>query len=114
MTALPVGIGFYPPSRPVKTSPTRLQLVVCGGDNERVSLLNRPWTLRDVEALMPSPEASSTRTSSEAERNLRPDVHYDATAFLLEVAVKADRSFDPAGCGSFERYLRWKLKPRGG
>jgi hypothetical protein len=61
-----------------------------------VSLLGRPWALRDVQDV----EAFARRIlDANLERrgaHLRPDAHDDAVAFLLEVAVKADRSFDPA------------------
>lgn len=55
-----------------------------------------------------SPSSSSSDNFQRLGARLRPDVHDDAIAHLLEVAVKADRSWNPAR-GPWEPYLRWKL-----
>jgi hypothetical protein len=74
-----------------------------------VSLLGRPWTLRDVGDV----EAFARRIlEAKLERrgaHLRPDLYDEALCFLLEVAVKADRAYDATYGGSFEQYLGWKL-----
>jgi hypothetical protein len=84
-------------------------IVASDGDSERVSLLGRPWTLReveDVEAFVRT--ILETRLERKGAR-LRPDVHADAVAYLLEVAVRADRSYDSSRGTSFEQYLGWKI-----
>jgi hypothetical protein len=74
-----------------------------------VSLLGRPWTLREVADV----EAFARRIlEAKLERrgaHLRPDLYDDALAYLLEVAFRADRSYDASYGGSFEQYVGWKL-----
>jgi hypothetical protein len=74
-----------------------------------VSLLGRPWALRevaDVEAFARRIlEAKLKRRGA----HLRPDLYDEALAHLLEVACRADRSYDASHGGSFERYLGWKI-----
>jgi hypothetical protein len=91
------------------TATARDTIVACDGDSERVSLLGRPWALRDVDDVEAFarriPEAKLQRRGA----HLRPDLHDEAVCFLLEVAVKADRAYDATYGGSFEQYLGSKI-----
>jgi hypothetical protein len=85
------------------------KIVACDGDSASVSLLGRQWTLRevaDVEAF------ARCILEAKLERRgalLRPDLYEEAVACLLEVAFRADRSYDATYGGSFEQYLGWKI-----
>jgi hypothetical protein len=73
-----------------------------------VSLLGRPWTLREVEDVEGLARGILERQLAKLGARLRPDLLDEAVCFLLEVAVRADRSYEPAR-GAWEPYLRWKL-----
>jgi hypothetical protein len=92
------------------TARARAKIVASDGDSECVSLLNRPWALRDVQDV----EAFARRIlDTKLERrgsSLRPDLYDDAIAFLLEVAVRADRAYDPSRASSHSR-TPWRVTP---
>src|SRR5919109_4599565 len=91
------------------TAIRRGRIVVRDGDNWRVSLLGRPWTLRDVEDVEAFARSILEAKLQGRGARLRTDVHDDAIAYLLEVAVRADRSYDASRCASFETFLGWKF-----
>jgi hypothetical protein len=74
-----------------------------------VSLLGRPWTLREVADVEAFARRILEAKLQRREAHLRPDLYDEALCFLLEVAVKADRAYDATYGGSFEQYLGWKL-----
>jgi hypothetical protein len=78
------------------------------GDRERVTLLGRPWQLREVADVEALARAILERQLGKRGAHLRTDFYDEAICFLLEVAVRADRGYNPAR-GPWEPFLRWKL-----
>ena len=74
-----------------------------------MSLLGRPWRLREVADVEGLARAILERQLGKLGARLRPDLHDEALCFLLEAAVRADRSYDPSR-GAWEPFLRWKLQ----
>jgi hypothetical protein len=83
--------------------------VASDGDSERVSLLGRPWALRDVEDVEAFARSILDVRLQRLGAHLRPDLYDDAIAYLLEVAVRADRKYDPSRASSFEQFLAWRF-----
>ena len=83
--------------------------VVRDGDLERVSLLGRPWRLREVRDVEAFARGILDAKLQRRGARLRSDLYDEAVCFLPEVAVLADRSYDSSRCGSWERYMGWKL-----
>jgi hypothetical protein len=73
-----------------------------------VSLLGRPWALREVNDVEAFARSILDAKLERRGAHLRPDIYDDAIGYLLEVAFRADRSYDASRGGSFERYLGWK------